>query len=56
MAEEESTDDTGPCVFCGARCTEDEYCIGCGNFVCDECDTQSAWEHTLTDHTQRGSS
>ena len=50
MDDEEESDDSGPCIQCGTDCSEDEYCIGCGNYICDDCGVRSAWEHALADH------
>ena len=29
----------GECFNCGKRCSQDFYCYGCNEYVCDDCGT-----------------
>jgi hypothetical protein len=38
-----------PCYFCDAECDEDDFCYGCGNYICSECDQIEQIRHHLPD-------
>lgn len=40
----------GPCVFCGAHCCEDDYCHGCKNIVCPDCDMKPRMSDVVGPH------
>lgn len=44
--------DKKTCALCGRPvCTEDDYCHGCRNYVCQDCCTSSPWgTHHVTKH------
>jgi hypothetical protein len=40
-----------PCYFCGCPCQEDDFCSGCDEFICDDCDeTHPMGPHDPEDH------
>ncbi len=47
------TEEIYACFFCGAHCTKEDYCYGCGAYICDECSEKrpSPWgRHNPEDH------
>lgn len=40
------------CFHCSRPVTKDDFCYGCGGFVCTSCDTepQIGFGHTVQDH------
>jgi len=46
---------TKVCHFCGKKVTEDEYCFGCGNYVCSCCDKNEPFgDHKVEEHRSGG--
>jgi len=43
------------CYFCGDLCTDEDYCWGCKEFICLDCDEQTPLldEHIPNDHQLR---
>lgn len=43
------------CIFCGKDVTDDEYCYGCKEYVCEDCDNRSVpfGEHSVRDHEKK---
>jgi hypothetical protein len=39
----------GECYFCTALCGEEDYCTGCNEFVCPDCD-EIPFEDLLPGH------
>lgn len=33
--------ETGKCYFCSKDLTKDNYCYGCKEFICENCDTET---------------
>ena len=41
------------CYFCGKEVTEDDYCYGCKEYVCEECNETDPWgSHDVEDHQE----
>jgi len=39
------------CYFCRREVSEDNYCFGCDEYVCDECDQNEVIaDHLVEDH------
>ena len=39
------------CYFCRKEVSEDDYCFGCDEYVCDRCDqNEVAADHIVEDH------
>jgi hypothetical protein len=39
------------CYFCDREVTEDDFCLGCENYICNLCDeNEVAGDHTVEDH------
>ena len=39
------------CYFCKTDCTDEDYCYGCGQYICSTCDETGAWgDHEPSDH------
>lgn len=53
-AKKPNTDLTGSCFNCGKPLTQDDYCFGCKEYICDKCDangvTMPPGRHEPTDH------
>ncbi len=50
--------ENGNCHFCGREVTSDDYCYGCGHYVCEECDDYEAMDrpsgtHNVEDHKKQ---
>lgn len=44
--------DEDTCFFCGAGCTEDDFCFGCHEHVCEQCHQNDELRpsHLVGDH------
>ncbi len=41
------------CFNCKKECTKDDFCHGCGKYVCSECDVSHPWgKHAAYEHLQ----
>ena len=39
------------CYFCGKPCDKEDYCFGCGEYVCSNCDETSPFgSHDVEEH------
>lgn len=41
------------CYFCHKEVSEDDYCFGCDDYVCEKCDenqTKAVGDHLVEDH------
>lgn len=39
------------CYFCGKHCTEEDFCYGCQQYICEDCDeTGIMGSHDPEDH------
>jgi len=39
------------CYFCGREVTDDDYCCGCQQYICDKCDDGAqVGDHEAEDH------
>lgn len=44
------------CFLCGDLCDEEDYCYGCSQYVCDNCDQRPSGDigvHDVYDHDGR---
>jgi recombinational DNA repair protein (RecF pathway) len=51
------SDVANKCFNCGQQCNDDDYCHGCGAYVCGECwtDGDAPWgKHAPEDHLDDG--
>ena len=48
----EETPESGKCFECGADCSQEHYCFGCKEFVCEECSVNDSLmgSHIPEDH------
>lgn len=40
------------CYFCDCEVTEDDYCSGCGEYICETCDETGAMGDHEPEHHQ----
>jgi len=39
------------CYFCNRECDEEDYCVGCGEYICSKCDLNDCMgDHVPEDH------
>lgn len=39
------------CYFCHKEVSDDNYCYGCGEYICDSCDNDiQVGDHEVEDH------
>lgn len=55
ISEKEKTDIKPRCYFCKAEVTECDFCYGCGQYVCEECEEypvedRPCGKHKVEDH------
>jgi hypothetical protein len=50
--QKDPTDDEGPCALCGKECENEDWCYGCGAFICDGCadNPDTMGDHDPEDH------
>lgn len=48
---EKKAEEAKKCFLCSNPCTEDDYCNGCGKYICQSCDVhQPVGEHEPHEH------
>jgi hypothetical protein len=47
MTKDFEVTEPGPCYFCGSPCAADDFCYGCGAYVCDDCETVKSAPHGI---------